>query len=93
MQINNDEITVLSKSLEKITSLENAQIAINEDYIEIYSDDKEIYIDNDGNIKQKEELNVGIEALGKYYKSYKENSEIYYSDKAVTEEHEDGVAE
>lgn len=87
MQKGNDETIIFSKGLEKITSLIDAQIALNDDYIKVYNEDTEIYIDNSGNIKSKEELGKGIEFLGKFYKSYKGNGEIYYTDKAITDEH------
>lgn len=40
-----------------------------------------------GNIKEKGEINSRLKFLGRLYKSYKGNGEIYYTDKAITDEH------
>jgi len=53
MQKGGDETNIFSKSLEKITSLIDAQIALEDEYIKLYNEDTEIYIDNNRKHKEK----------------------------------------
>lgn len=53
MKKGSDETIVFSKSIEKIASLDDAQIAQADDYTEIYNEDTEIYIDNERKYQRK----------------------------------------
>lgn len=145
-----EEVAIYSEKLEKLATLANAKIIISDDYIELYNEKEEIFINNSGEVKTAKEIltdnklfafqednkwgfkdsaeNIKVEPeydfatefnrfgfagirknnkwgiidesgnvvaickfefsesvdspefLGKYYRTYKENNEIYYSD-------------
>lgn len=152
VDMENNVISIFSGNMEKLTSMENANVEIHDDYIEIYNDETTYFVteagelktakeiltnntlfatyqnekwgfeDKDGNIVvecvydyvtefniygyagikkdglwgvideegnivceckftlDSEEENTKPEFIGKYYKTYTENDEIYYSD-------------
>lgn len=56
MGMRKDETTVFSRSLEKLITAEDVSVSIYDDYVEIYSKEKEILIDNNGEVKTAKEI-------------------------------------
>ena len=154
MGTDGDSTTIFAKGLKVVDTMTNMSIVISADYVEIYNNEKEIFIDNNGEIKKAqdifdnnklfavinngkwgyqnkdgeikvactydfvtefnrfgfaginkdglwgiidetgnvicecifdfEENGISPEFLGKYYRTHKENNEIYYSDAIVS---------
>lgn len=80
MSTKGDVTTIFNAKLEEITRVSSVDTVIFDNYIEIYNDEVDIFIDNDGVLKEKDECALALpRVLDKYYKSYKENGEVYYS--------------
>ena len=79
MDTDEEITTIFSKDMQRITTMKNVGMGVYDDYIELYNDEGEVYINNNGEIKQANEL-IKPEFLSKYFKTYKDNGEIYYSD-------------
>ncbi len=82
MDTDEEITTIFSKDMQRITTMKNVGMGVYDDYIELYNDEGEVYINNNGEIKQANEL-IKPEFLSKYFKTYKDNGEIYYSDERM----------
>lgn len=56
MGMKKDETTIFSKNLEKLITAEDMSVSIYDNYVEIYSKEKEILIDNNGEVKTAKEI-------------------------------------
>ena len=82
MDTDEEITTIFSKDMQRITTMKNVGMGVYDDYIELYNDEGEVYINNNGEIKQANEL-IKPEFLSNYFKTYKDNGEIYYSDERM----------
>lgn len=74
-----NQITLFDKDMKEIITMKDAYISVHDDYVEIYNNENQIFIDNDGNVKTAEELEQVLNYLGDYYLTYKQNNEMYYT--------------
>jgi hypothetical protein len=80
----NNTIQIYASNLEIIAELEDSELDIRDNYIKLENDEKEIYIDMNGNVI---DANTAIqiseespETIGNYKKEYFEYSQVRYTD-------------
>lgn len=56
MGTSGDVTTIFSKEIKEIETMQDMSIVIGNDHVEIYNNNKELFIDNDGNVKNVKEI-------------------------------------
>lgn len=76
----NNILTILDKDKKEIVSLKNGYLYQYDNFIKLYSDEKIIYLDNNGNIVEEPKIEEQgqPDRIGDYKREYYGYSEIYY---------------
>ena len=86
----NSKIEMYTKDLNQVAKLDNAELEIRDNYVKLYNDNTNIFIDKQGNIIDEKQAQEAIkeapDTIGKYAKDYMGYSQVYYTDEVIEAE-------